>query len=114
MKKTLNLGLILSLALLFTSLANAQTKEKAEANEVKSVKLKVTGLTCAGCASHLYKVLSETPGVIENEVKYPGDITVVKYDASKINPEEIIKSIEEKTRYTAELSQEKDKKKDKT
>ncbi len=87
--------------------------KKTPDQEGKVVKLKITGMTCAGCANHLYKVLSETPGVINNEVKYPWDITVVKYDASKINPEEIIKSIEEKTRYTAELSQEKDKKKDK-
>ena len=109
MKKTLNLGIILWVVFLCSSLVQAQTKESVEVNDVKSVKLKVTGLTCAGCASHLYQVLSETPGVIDNEVKYPGDITLVKYDASKIQPEEIIQSIEEKTRYRAELSPEKDK-----
>ncbi|MEQ9007731.1 MAG: heavy metal-associated domain-containing protein, partial [Ekhidna sp.] len=65
--------------------------------------LKVTGLTCAGCASHLYKVLKETKGVVDNSVEYPGDIAVIDYDPKKTQPEQLIAAIAEKTNYKAEL-----------
>ena len=85
-------------------------KETAEVNKSQEqeqegmlVKLKVSGITCAGCANHLYKVLSETSGVLDNSVEYPGDIAVIKYDPAKISPDEIIKTIEENIAYKAEL-----------
>ena len=81
----------------------AETVQKSE-----TVKLKVTGLTCAGCASHLYKVLKETKGVIDNSVEYPGDIAVVDYDPKQTQPEKLIAAIEEKTTYKAELLKPKD------
>ena len=81
----------------------AETVQKSE-----TVKFKVTGLTCAGCASHLYKVLKETKGVIDNSVEYPGDIAVVDYDPKQTQPEKLIAAIEEKTTYKAELLKPKD------
>lgn len=81
----------------------SQTSDNQSSDKVKSVELKVTGMTCTGCASHVYKVLSETAGIIDNEVKYPGDIAVIKYDPVTIQPGEIIKTIEEKTNFKAEL-----------
>ncbi|WP_420575387.1 heavy-metal-associated domain-containing protein [Ekhidna sp.] len=81
--------------------ANSPTTESTQKSE--TVKLKVTGLTCAGCASHLYKVLKETKGVVDNSVEYPGDIAVIDYDPEKTQPEQLIAAIEEKTSYKAEL-----------
>jgi len=78
--------------------------------EPKTVTLKITGMSCAGCASHIHTALSKTEGVISDEVKYPGDIATVKYDASKISEKEIIAVIE-KTGYKAEVIKTKDKKK---
>lgn len=77
--------------------------------EPKTVTLKITGMSCAGCASHIHTALSKTEGVISDEVKYPGDIATVKYDASKISEKEIIAVIE-KTGYKAEVIKSKDKK----
>jgi copper chaperone CopZ len=77
--------------------------------EPKTVTLKITGMSCAGCASHIHTALSKTVGVISDEVKYPGDIATVKYDASKISEKEIIAVIE-KTGYKAEVIKTKDKK----
>ena len=62
-------------------------------------------MSCAGCANHIHKVLSKTDGVISDEVKYPGNIATVKYDASKISEEQIIKVIE-KAGYKAEVQKE--------
>lgn len=77
--------------------------------EPKTVTLKITGITCAGCASHIHTALSKTDGVINDEVKYPGDVAIIKYDASKISEKEIIAVIE-KTGYKAEVIKSKDKK----
>ena len=77
--------------------ANSPITESTQKSE--TVKLKVTGLTCAGCASHLYKVLKETKGVVDNSVEYPGDIAVIDYYPIKTRPEQLIASIEEKTSY---------------
>ena len=67
------------------------------------VKLKITGLTCAGCATHVVKVLKETKGVLDNHVEYPGDIAIIKYDDKKTKPSELIAAIEKKTSYKAAL-----------
>lgn len=72
----------------------------------KIVTLKITGMTCAGCASNIHKELSKTPGIISDEVKYPGDVATIKYDASKISVEQIIKVIES-AGYKAEVKKEK-------
>lgn len=78
----------------------------AQQSKTEKVKLKITGLTCAGCAGHLNKVLSETNGIINNSVEYPGDLAVVEYDSKKITPDEIIKAIEDKTSYKAVIHKE--------
>lgn len=74
--------------------------------EPKTVTLKITGMSCAGCASHIHSALSKTAGIISDEVKYPGDIAIIKYDASKITVEEIIKVVE-KAGYKAAVQKEK-------
>ena len=80
---------------------------QARQSKTEKVKLKITGLTCAGCAGHLNKVLSETKGIIKNTVEYPGDLAVVEYDSKKITMDEILETIKEKTNYTAEVHKEK-------
>ena len=81
--------------------ANIQAQDKVETVEVK-----VTGMMCGGCASKVYKVLNETNGVIDNEVKYPGDVAIVKYDPEKTDPEKIVGAIEQGTDFSAALKEE--------
>ncbi|MBS3912990.1 MAG: hypothetical protein KG003_00670 [Bacteroidetes bacterium] len=40
-------------------------------NEIKTVKLKITGMTCAGCSNHVSVVLENIDGVIEQNAEYP-------------------------------------------
>jgi len=102
--KTNTLLLALGFCVLFSINSLAQDQQKNSiSDETRSVELKITGMTCAGCNSNLSNVLSEMPGVTENEVKYPGDIAVVKYNSEKIEPVEIVKLIEKNTTYTAEI-----------
>lgn len=90
---------------------NAQTSTINQEGkpQTKTVTLKITGMTCGGCAKHVHSSLSKKDGIIENEVKYPGDIATVKYDINKITVAEIIKTIET-TGYKAQEMKEDEKK----
>jgi len=75
-------------------------------DSVKTVTLKVTGMTCAGCSIALQKEIKNTAGVIENDVQYPGDIAIIKYDSAKTTIDKLVKVIENKG-YTAVLIKDK-------
>ena len=76
-------------------------------NEIpKTAEIKITGMSCAGCANHIHTALSKTEGVISDKVKYPGDIAIIKYIPSKISEDQIVKVIE-KAGYKAEVQKEK-------
>lgn len=79
--------------------------ENSNQEKDKTVKLKITGMTCAGCANHVSTALKNIDGVIEQTVEYPGDIATAKYEASKTNPTEMIKAIE-KAGYKAKIIKE--------
>lgn len=102
-----NLFLIPILALLLFSInANAQccpvskTEKTVAVNNnlqtEKKVKFKITGITCAGCSSTIYKALIEVDGVIEHSVEYPGDIAIIEFDDTKTSMEALKKVIEKK------------------
>jgi copper chaperone CopZ len=83
---------------------NAQTLALAEnfKGEPKTVTLKITGMTCSGCSNHISSALSKKDGILAQEVKFPGDVAIVKYDPDKITEKEIIATIE-KAGYKAEV-----------
>ncbi len=86
----------LAVAVFFFFAAAVQAK-------VETVEVKITGMMCGGCASKVYNVLKETDGVVDNEVKYPGDVAIITYDPEKIQPAEIVTTIEDKTDFKAKL-----------
>ena len=93
-----NLVIVLVVALFSTTPLFAQTapQQKAASQQAVTaewVTLKVTGITCAGCAGHIQKALSGKEGVLDHEVKYPGDQVKVKFDPKKIKSEDIQQAI---------------------
>ena len=75
--------------------ANAQTSVKSiKKDESKTVKLKITGMTCAGCSNHVATTLKGLDGVVEQKVEYPGDVATIKYNPAKTSVADIIKAIE--------------------
>jgi mercuric ion binding protein len=86
-----------------TAEASVSSENTAKQENTETVKLKITGMSCAGCASHVHEVLDETEGVVDNSVEYPGDIAVIQYNPDKTNPELIMESIEKNTSYSVEL-----------
>ncbi|TAM96998.1 MAG: heavy-metal-associated domain-containing protein [Chitinophagaceae bacterium] len=75
----------------------------ADTARLATVKLKVAGIDCSGCTSFIHKTLSATEGIISDEVKYPGNIAIVKYDPAKISYKRIV-SIINKLGYKAEMA----------
>lgn len=74
--------------------ANAQTTLKTVTKEEpKTVKFKITGMTCAGCSNHVATTLKAIDGVIEQKVEYPGDLATIKYNPAKTSVADIIKAI---------------------
>lgn len=63
-------------------------------DEPKTVKLKITGMTCAGCSNHVATTLKALDGVVEQNVEYPGDVATIKYNPAKTSVVDIIKAIE--------------------
>ena len=117
MKK--NLILLSALFLIGIAQLNAQcckpTDNKAQTanttqQEGKTLQLKITGMTCAGCSNHISNALKEVDGIIEHKVKYPGDLATIHYDPKKTNPDAIIEVIEQ-TGYKAEILKENQKEK---
>lgn len=93
-----NLLIVLVVTLFSTTSLFAQTppQQKAASQQAETaewVTLKVTGITCAGCAGHIQKALSGKEGVLDHEVKYPGDQVKVKFDPNKIKSEDIQQAI---------------------
>ena len=97
--------LIVSL-LAFTYGVQAQDKPLKEAAKGNKVELKITGMTCGGCAATVSRVLDKTQGVLDQEVKFPGDVAVITYDPEKVKPEDLVAVIEEKTNFKAEVKKE--------
>ncbi len=89
------------------SAQNTKTNAQQEVvNNIKTVKFKITGITCAGCSNTIYKTLKQVDGVIEHSVEYPGDVAIIEYDSSKTNVKALEEVIEKKG-YKVELIEDK-------
>ena len=77
------------------SFANAQSiNSSVTKSESKTIKVKVTGMTCAGCAGHISKALNGIEGVDSVQLEYPGDVATIQFNPKKTSEEKIIKAIE--------------------
>ena len=95
MKKLLLPGLILSFLL-------------AEDNKVN---LKIDGMRCAySCAGKVSEIVQNMKGVEECNVDFASGTAEVVYDNKKINSEKIVKFLNKKTYYKAEIQDKKESK----
>ncbi|MFQ5447878.1 MAG: heavy-metal-associated domain-containing protein [Saprospiraceae bacterium] len=93
--------------------ATAQTETAVSHGKTQTVKFKVTGMTCGGCANHISQALQKLDGVVSEDVEFPGDVAVVTFETKKLKEKSIIAAIEE-AGYKAEVLKEGKKKKDKS
>lgn len=61
---------------------------------MKNIELKVKGLCCADCALKVEKALRHTTGVKDLKILMASEKAVIIYDESEINPDDLIKKIE--------------------
>ena len=80
------------------SLAAAQTE--VEASDTTTVRLRIEGMTCGGCAISARALLRRMEGVETAHVSYDEGIAVVTYDPSAVTPREMIDALRETFDYT--------------
>ena len=109
MQKIRRLMFIGLLAISLAPLAVAQEKanpEKAATTELKLTQcaLKVSGMTCGGCAQMVEKGLLKVAGVKEAKVDWKTGDVKVQYDQNKITPEKTVAAFNEVNKgFRAEL-----------
>ena len=100
MKK--NLILLSALFLIGITQVNAQCckptdskvkKENTTQQEGKTVKLKITGMTCNGCASHVENDVNKLPGIVKVDASYEEATAKVKFDQTKVSLAQIEEAI---------------------
>ena len=105
MKKLLVLPVLALFLISFQANAQSNNKEvqkEVTSKDVKTVTLKVTGMTCMSCSNHVMKALKKVEGVIEPLVEYKEDRAVVTFNPKLTTVEAIIEAIN-KTPYKASL-----------
>lgn len=95
------LSTIITLFVFIFTLSNS-----AVAGDIKSVTIKVEGMTCSLCAPMVKKTLSDVKGVKNVYVDFDKKEAHVEYDDGAVKPEELIKAID-KGGFKASLKKEK-------
>jgi len=79
-----------------------KTSVVSEAAQVTTVELKVSGMTCSGCAASVKNALMETPGVMAAEVNWEAGRAKVRYDAARVSTAQLLEAVK-KTGFKAAL-----------
>ena len=79
---------------------NAVAVEAVAADTV-TVRLRIEGMTCGGCAISARLVLARLDGVVDAQVNYDTKLAVVRYDRLKVTPNQMIVALKEKLKYPA-------------
>jgi copper chaperone CopZ len=80
----------------------AETRGVAAARiETDTVRLRVEGMTCGGCAISARIVLERLEGVRSATVDYDTRTATVQYDGTRISPEQMIAALRDDLKYTA-------------
>ncbi|ASC71683.1 putative copper-transporting ATPase PacS [Halomicronema hongdechloris C2206] len=61
---------------------------------MKSLSLKLQGMSCAACASTIEKALNQTPGVIDGQVNFGAEQAQVNYDPDRTSTDAIVHAVE--------------------
>ncbi|MBI4463009.1 MAG: heavy-metal-associated domain-containing protein [Acidobacteria bacterium] len=79
----------------FVPTAQRPTTSPTSADEVQlaSVALKVSGMSCEACAVSVHAALGKLPGVAEAHVDFAGGAAEVRYDPTRVNPEQLVEAV---------------------
>lgn len=82
-----------------------QAAAAAQPAQLSTVELKVSGMTCSGCAVSVRNALLETPGVVSAEVNLESAHAKVQYDAARVSTVRLVDAVN-KTGFKASLGEE--------
>jgi copper chaperone CopZ len=98
MKRTLIFFSIIALMLFACKAKTTETAtgENSESSDLivnpdalVQIDLKVEGMTCTGCESTINSGVSEIAGVVEVKSSHTDGVTIVKYDSTQVNIDQI-------------------------
>lgn len=98
MKKIILL-LLISVALIScnqTNTSNSDQKEQVVTStleNIKTIELNVTGMTCTGCENTIESALTKLDGVESAEALYTKAITTVSFDSTKVDRDLLTQTI---------------------
>lgn len=90
MKKIILL-LIISIAMISCNQTNTSKSGKNESvattaiENIKTIELNVTGMTCTGCENTIESALTNLEGVVSAEALYTKALTTVSFDSTKVD-----------------------------
>ncbi len=61
--------------------------------QLKTVEIEVTGMTCRGCEAHIEKVVGELTGVVESKASHQDENVTIIYDGSRVDLQAIKSAI---------------------
>ncbi len=67
-----------------------------------TIRIPVSGMTCAACQAHVQRALAEQPGVADASVNLMMQNAAVRFDPAQVSPERLVETIRD-TGYGAEL-----------
>ncbi|MBI1872404.1 MAG: heavy-metal-associated domain-containing protein [Acidobacteria bacterium] len=95
------LGLAVALTW-WTGTAQAQKTDGKQNQRTQICTLKVSGMTCGGCAAAVKMAANKVDGVKDAKASLEKGTAEVTYDPSKTNPEAIANAITKNTGFKAE------------
>jgi Cu+-exporting ATPase len=81
----------------------ATIEPRAEASRDESVRIPVSGMTCAACSARIQRALQKQPGVADANVNLMMKTATVRFDPSAVSAERLVEAIRE-TGYGAQLA----------
>lgn len=78
----------------------AASQAVVESSDTTTVRLRIEGMTCGGCALSARALLRRMEGVETADVSYDEGIAVVTYDPAAVTPQKMIDALRETFQYT--------------
>jgi Cu+-exporting ATPase len=76
---------------------------RARVGTAESIRIPVSGMTCAACSARIQRTLEKQPGVADANVNLMMKTATVRFDPSAVSPQQLVETIRE-TGYGAQLA----------
>ncbi len=85
----LPLALFISCNSTISDKANSETSKEVNVAALKTIELRVTGMTCEGCENTVKEAVNKVEGVSTTEASYTAELATISYDTTLTNVEKL-------------------------